>query len=196
MVSGVRHLVLTGRRASRVCLGLLVSVFIGCTPPPESTPAEDSAALVYDSVKGASDTAFQAKLAKYRHDERVIDSIMRIAQQDPLLRADSIYKAYRLALRPQGVSEKDVQRLNCLETALSIRYGLVATDRLLAALRDTVFRDQGTSRGLDFYWSRAPNSGRLNSALCPEEPISHPTAVDGTRLDEEPPVPKLAGVRK
>ena len=89
-----------------------------------------------------------------------------------------------------------MQRLNCLETAIAIRYGIVVRDRVLAALRDTVFRDQGTTRGGDFYWSRAPNRGRLDSSRCREEPLAAPEAINGTRLDEPPPVPKLAGRRE
>jgi hypothetical protein len=188
--------VLTRGSARRVYLGVLVSGVFGCTRAPERTHAGDSVALVHDSVIAASDTTFQAQLAKYRRDERVIDSIMQVAQQDPILRSDSIYKAYRLALRPQGVSEEDVQRLNCLEMAIAIRYGLVVKDRVVGALRDTVFRDQGATRGVDLYWSRAPSRGRLDSARCPEEPISAPEALNGTRLDEEPPLPKLPRQRK
>ena len=186
-----------GRRSAVRWLGVTIAMqsvaFVACSDAPARTPAEDSLALAHDSAAAASDTVFQATLAKYRRGQRVIDSIMRVARRDPILRTDSIYKAYRLALRPQGVSVDDVQRLNCLETAIAIRYGLVVENRVVKALRDTVIRDQGTTRGGEFYWSRAPSSGHVDSALCPKESIAAPSTMGGTRLDQETAMPSLTG---
>jgi hypothetical protein len=165
-----------------------------CYGPAERPPTktQDSIAITRDSAAAATDKSYQAELARFRHDEAIIDSIERVARLDPILKSDSLYRVFRWALRPQGVSVADVNVLSCLEIALDIRYGLAAAGRVMKELRDTVFRDKGISDGVEFYWSRAPNQGRLDTETCPREQNPHPDAIDGTLLDAEPTPPRRA----
>ena len=166
-------------------------VMCSAPPSPPRTQAPDSSAIARDSVAAALDHDYQAQLAKYRRAEGVIDSVARVARQDPIIRTDSLYRVYRWALRPQGVSVADANVLSCLETALVIRYGIAASDRVVGELRDTVFRDQGTKDAVAFYWSRAPSQGRLDSGNCMREQNPHPDEIDGTPLDRQPSPPHL-----
>jgi hypothetical protein len=117
-----------------------------------------------------TDADYQAQLATYRRDVAVVDSIALVARQDPLLKTDSIYKVYRLALRPRGASLADVQRLSCLERELTVRYGMGASSRVLGELTDTVFRDQGINDekgAVNFFFDHAPASGVVDLGDCP-----------------------------
>jgi hypothetical protein len=152
--------------------------------------AADSIAIAKDSAAAATDRSYQSQLAKYRHAVAIIDSVERVARADPILRDDSLYRVYRWALRPQGVSVADVNVLHCLETAVMIRYGVAASDRVTKELRDTVFRDKGIKNAVEFYWSRAPSQGRLDTGNCSREQNPSPNEIDGTPLDREPTPPR------
>ncbi len=166
----------------------LASVSAACEG---SARARDSVAIMRDSSAAPSDTAYQAGLAKYRRDAARIDSLTSAARRDPILRTDSLYRVYRLAVRPNGLSVGDVQLLACLESALSLRYGRAASQRILKELRDTVFRDVGKRDGLEFFLGRAPDKGVLDSSRCAPEPNVRPYALSGTQLDDEPRPPQL-----
>jgi hypothetical protein len=177
------------------CFLAATAGLVVCCSSPHSSPskAADSAAIARDSSAAALDKNFQAQLVKYRHDKAVIDSLTRVARQDPILKTDSLYRVYRWALRPQGVSVADVNVLHCLETALLIRYGIAAWGRVLGELRDTVFRDRGVKDSVEavqLYWSRAPSQGRLDTENCAREENPHPDEIDGTPLDREPKPPR------
>jgi hypothetical protein len=144
-----------------------------------------------DSSAAAGDTAYQARLAKYRHDAATIDSMTNAARRDPVLRTDSLYRVYRLALQPNGLSVADVQLVACLELALSLRYGRAAADRVVKELRDTVFRDKGKKDGLEFFLSRAPQQGVLETSACGSRSAVSPDSINGTPLDVEPHPPHL-----
>ena len=181
---------------NRWCLGAAAMGLAMCsTPQPPPTRAQDSVEIARDSAAAATDQGYQAQLARYRHDEAIVDSITRVARQDPILRNDSLYRVYRWALRPQGVTVADVNILSCLETALAIRYGIAASDRVVKQLRDTVFRDRGITNAVDYYWSRAPSRGRLDSENCMREQSPHPDEIDGTSLSREPSPPRLSPSR-
>jgi hypothetical protein len=182
------------RRRGYISVAALGLVTCTAPPSPPRTHAQDSIAIAHDSLTAAMDRGYQAELAKYRHDEAIVDSVARVARQDRILRSDSLYRVYRWALRPQGVSVTDVQVMSCLETALVLRYGIAASDRVVKELRDTVFRDQGitdATNAVDLYWSRAPGRGLLDSGNCMREQSRHPDSVSGTPLDREPSPPHL-----
>lgn len=158
---------------------------------PERRPAGDSATVREDSTKAAGDTAFQRRLARYRHDSRILDSLTRLANEDPLITRDSLYRVYRLAAKPQGVSVAEVNLLFCTESALVDRYGWVPAQRVIKVLRDTVFRDRGSSDGQAYFLSRASDRGLLDSGNCPPSSYHHPEAIDGTNLADEVSPPRL-----
>jgi hypothetical protein len=158
----------------------------------EGSPrARDSVAIMRDSSAAPSDRAYQALLAGYRQDAARIDSLTNAARRDPILRTDSLYRVYRRALRPDGLSVADVQLLACIQLGLSLRYRRAASERVLKELRDTVFRDVGRKDGLEFFLSRAPDQGVLESSACGPRPDGPPPVVNGTQLDDEPQPPHL-----
>jgi hypothetical protein len=173
-------------------IALSAAASIACTSKAPVSPAADSITLREDSIRAAGDTAFQARLTHYRHASRVIDSLTRLARNDPLLAGDSLYRIYRLATRPQGVSVAEVNAQFCTEASLADRYGWAAAQRAIKELRDTVFRDHGTTDGLAFFMRRAPDHGLIDSANCPPRSYVIPEEIDGIRLYEEPQPPRLA----
>ena len=152
--------------------------------------AADSLEIVRDSAGAPGDSAFQSRLVKYRHDTAVIDSLTREVRRDPIIRSDSLYKVYRLALRPEGVSVAEVNLLWCLEGALAIRYGRAPRDRVVSGIRDTVYRDHGIKDALEFFLGRAPDQGALDSSRCTPEPVVAPNPLNGTSTDVEPTPPR------
>ena len=182
--------------APHCCLVAIASVLAACSPAPARSHAgaPDSSAIAQDSIAAAADRDYQTQLAKYRHDEAIIDSLTRVARQAPVLRGDSLYRVYRWALRPQGVSVADVNVMSCLHKALVLRYGIAASERVMKELQDTVFRDHGiteASRATEFYWSKAPTNGVMDSESCTRETNTHPDSIDGAPLDHEPSPPRL-----
>lgn len=182
-----------GARLSRI---VALTALMGCDFGSERPVPPDPAAIARDSALAARDSAFQANLAKYRHDSRIVDSITRMARQDPILRSDSLYRVYRLALRPNGVSVAEVNLLSCLETALMMRYGVVPAKRVTQEVQDTVYRDRGIKDPLQYFLDRAPNSGVIDSRNCDRETVAHRNTIDGTRLDAEPSPPRYEPGRK
>lgn len=178
------------RRSYRAALSaLLVSVACFASPSPDQVRAEQAVQIVRDSAAAAHDTAYQHLLAKYRHDSAVIDSLTRVARHDVLLRSDSIYKVYRLALRPQPLTEAEVNLLWCLQVTLGRRYGPTAADRVFDELGDTVFHDRGISdanNALSFFLSRAPQSGMLDGRNCARVSDAAPRVIDDTPIDIKP----------
>jgi len=75
---------------------------------------------------------------------------------------------------------------------LELRYGRAAAERAIKELRDTVFRDQGSSDGLRFFLRRAPNYGTLDGRNCPRVRERQPKEIDGIRTDEEPHAPRIS----
>jgi hypothetical protein len=179
-----------GQRAW-LCVHLLWLVVASCSAPPGAQRARDSLAIVRDSTAAVNDTIYQARLAKYRRASAVIDSLTELARRDPILRTDSLYRIYRLALRPEGVSATDVQLAACLESALDVRFGQAAGDRVVKQLLDTVFRDVGKKDALEFFLSRAPSRGGLESSKCDPEPVTQPSSINGTSVNDEPRPPSL-----
>ena len=174
----------------------LWALFGGCSgsAPGANTSAAESSAIACNSPAAASDTAYRRHLVKYCHEVAVVDSLTRAARQDPLLQKDSIYRVYRLALRPQPLSITDLNLLQCLEETITLRYGLVAGFRVLDELRDTVFRDQRINNPADavnFFWNRGPGSGVLDSGNCTQPRPVHSSEVDGVKIDEKPMPPRL-----
>jgi hypothetical protein len=175
-----------------VCVALLVAC--SRSAPGPKTSAADSSAIACGAPRATADTTYRRELVKYCHDVAVIDSLTRAARRDPLLQQDSIYKIYRTALRREPLSDADLNRLQCLEETITLRYGLVAGFRVLDELRDTVFRDQGIDNPKDavnFFWNRGPSSGVLDSDNCTQPRPVHSSEVDGVRIDENPTPPHL-----
>lgn len=160
------------------------------SPPPIPTRSQDSIAIVQDSTAAANEPNYQAQLVKYRHDSSIIDSMTQVARQDSLLQRDSLFNLYRSALEPEGISEARLNALSCVESALGIRYGLAAADRVIKELRDTVYRDRNIADAEAYMVSRAPSHGRFDSANCASETHRRPESIDGTRLDDEPRPPR------
>lgn len=150
----------------------------------------DSLEIRRDSAAAVADTVYQTRLSKYRRDEVVIDSLTNAARQDPIIRTDSLYHVYRLAVQPNGASAADVQLVACLELSLTLRYGAVPSKRIIQQLRDTVFRDIGRRDGLEYFVSRAPEQGALRTSACGPRPVVLPDPFNGTRLDVDPQPPR------
>jgi len=178
---------MTSRRR-RTCFIVFGIALTACSRPSGQSTAgtPESTEIVRDSIAGVSDRRYQEELAEYRRGSAVIDSVTRVARLDPIIRTDSLNRVYRWALRPQGVSVADANLLSCLETAMVIRYGIAASDRVVKQLLDTVFRDKGIVNAKDYFWSRAPDRGRLDSESCAPEKNPHPDSISGVALDREP----------
>lgn len=174
-------------------VGVLAAMATGCTRVvPARSRSQDSSMIVQDSARAAHDPEYQATLAKYRHDSAIIDSMTRMARQDSLVRRDSLFKLYRLALRPEGLSVAEINALNCVEIALAVRYGSAAAHRIINELRDTVYRGRGIPNAIEYVLRRVPARGELDTEYCAHEAHRRPDSIDGTSLDVEPSPPSAS----
>ena len=135
----------------------------------------------FDSAAG--DSAYQVALQEWLRDSAVLDSMTRQAN------TDNLYQLYRQALSPQGVTLGLMSAVACEELRLGIRYGAVPSDRAINAMLDTVYRDIGVKDGLEYFATRAPSEGKIETGLsqCQPIPPAAPKLIGDTRLDTELP---------
>lgn len=133
------------------------------------------------------DSAYNARLASWLRDSIVLDSMTR------LVNTDSLYKLYRRALDPPGVTLALMTDVSCEEVRLKIGFGSVPARRAIQAVHDTMYRDRGIRDGMGYFVAHAPSEGtiELGSARCRPYPPAAPRAIGTTRLDTElPPKPR------
>ena len=127
----------------------------------DSMPAPPSVDGTRSATRKGSieDTAYGRELAKWLRDSTVLDSMMR------LVRTDSLYRLYRRALEPPGVTLALVQEVWCEELQLS-KYGVIPSRRAVKRMLDTVYRDRGIRDGFAYFAARAPSSGLVEGSKC------------------------------
>jgi hypothetical protein len=139
------------------------------------------------SARAGADSLYRVRLAKWLRDSIVLDSMTRLVQ------TDSLYRLYRHAVEPTGVSAALVQAVFCEEHRLEIRYGWVPSDRAVHAMLDTVFQDRGVRDGFAYFAGRAPAEGHVEGgrSVCGPYPPAAPLTIGETRLDTKlPPRPR------
>ena len=131
----------------------------------------------------AGDSAYWVVLRKWLRDSAVLDSMTR------QVKTDNLYQLYRQALSRSGVTLDLMSAVACEELRLGIRYGAVPSDRAINAMLDTVYRDIGVKDALDYFATRAPSEGKIETGLsqCQPIPPAAPRLIGNTRLDTELP---------
>jgi hypothetical protein len=183
-------------------LAWVVSViFLGCSPQGDGTErkaAVDSPAALQSVGRTSAtnakpkvqDTAFARRLAEWQRDSSVLDSMTRS------VRTDSLYRLYRHAVEPSGVSLAVFQEAWCEELQLSKRYGVVPARRAAQRMRDTVYQDRGIRDGFAYFASRSPSTGMVEGSKCRSHGGVFLDTIGRTPLDVElPPRPQPIGTR-
>lgn len=134
-----------------------------------------------------NDSGYQRSLAEWLRDSVVLDSMTR------LVKTDSLYRLYRRAAEPSGVSLAVVQEAWCEGIRLSATFGVVPAERAEKRLLDTVYRDLGVRDGFRYFAAKAPASGLIESNHCRFPRAKILDSVGRTSLNEElPPRPRPA----
>ena len=121
------------------------------------------------------------RLARWLRDSVVLDSVTR------LVKTDSLYKLYRRALEPPGVTLALMTEVSCEEVRLDIRFGSVPASRAIHAVQNTMYRDRGIRDGMRYFIAHAPAEGMIEGgrSRCGPYPPAAPKAIGTTRLDTE-----------
>jgi hypothetical protein len=114
-------------------------------------------------------------------DSIVLDSMTR------LVNTGSLYRLYRQALEPPGVTLSLMTEVSCEEVRLMIGFGSVPARRAIHAVEDTMYRDRGIRDGMGYYIAHAPAEGIIEGgrSRCGPYPPAAPKAIGATRLDTE-----------
>jgi len=135
----------------------------------------------------SADSTYLARLAKWRRDSLVLDSLTALA------RTDSLYHLYRRALAAPGTSPALLEEVNCEYARLRRRVGIVPAQRAFGRMRDTVYADEGIhdSKGADRrFFSRTPDSAFVTDMRsCGVLGPPFPWVLDGTATSVEPKKP-------
>lgn len=129
------------------------------------------------------DSAYNARLTSWLRDSVVLDSMTR------LVNTDSLYKLYRRALEPPGVTLALMTEVQCEEVRLEIRFGSIPGSRAIRAVEDTMYRDHGIRDGMGYFIAHAPREGVIETgrSRCGPYPPAAPRAIGTTRLDTDLP---------
>jgi hypothetical protein len=127
------------------------------------------------------DSAYKARLAQWLRDSVLLDSMTR------LVNTDSLYRLYRRALEPPGVTLALMTDVSCEEVRLKIRFGSVPAGRAIHVVQDTMYRDRGIRDGMGYFIAHAPAEGviELSPSRCGPYPRAGPKVIGTTRLDTE-----------
>jgi hypothetical protein len=142
-----------------------------------SSPGDRGAA---NAASSPEDSVYSVKLKKYLGDSTVVDSLTK------LVRTDSLYKLYRLALEPGKADVKLVAAVWCEELRLTLIHGPVPEKRAVDRMLDTVYRDHGIRDAFRYFAAQAPAEGNFDEQACGKLPPRSPIEVNGTRTDVEP----------
>lgn len=153
--------------------GMCAASALACWSSPNDRNPANANAIPEDSADAA-------KLKKYLRDSTVLDSLTR------LVRTDSLYKLYRLALEPGRADAKLVAAVWCEELRLTLIHGPVPEKRAVDRMLDTVYSDHGIRDAFRYFAAQAPAEGNFDEQACGRLPQRSPIEVDGTRTDVEP----------
>ena len=166
------------RHDSRFVLGnLIAAICIASASACWSSPDDRSAA---SALSASEDSDYAAKLKKYLRDSAVLDSLTNV------VRTDSLYKLYRLALEPHRVDVKLVAAVWCEELRLTLIHGPVPEKRAVDRMLDTVYREYGIRDAFRYFAAQGPAEGQFDEQACGKLPPSSPTDVNGTSTELEP----------
>jgi hypothetical protein len=155
----------------------------GCQP---ERPGERPDTSRLTATSSAADSTYRAQLVAWRRDSAVLDSLTRIVN------TDALYRLYRHALLPTGVTLPLMNAIACEELRLGVQYGAVASDRAINRMLDTVYRDIGVNDGLEYLARHAPREGQIETGYdrCKPMPPAVPRTIGSTRTDVELPRPR------
>ena len=156
-------------------VGLAASAALGgcAAKPAPPTPAQQA--------------AYEQRLEKFIRDSALIDSLARP------VRTDSLYRLYRLALRPSGTDSVLLNAIGRERLRIGFIHGNVPALRRVHAMLDTVFADRGIHewrKAERFLLSSAPRTFIVSTDACGRLPPNIGDVVNGTHIDVEPVRPR------
>lgn len=174
------------RRCSILTMVVLALTPYGCRSRQAGEDIGSGDSLLRDSLlrdAAIRDSAYKARLAQWLRDSVVLDSMSR------LVNTDSLYKLYRRALEPPGVTLALMTEASCEEVRLNIGFGPIPASRAIRAVQDTMYRDRGIRDGMGYFIAHAPAEGEIEGgrSRCGPYPPAAPKVIGTTRLDTELP---------
>lgn len=105
-------------------------------------------------------TAYERRLAEWLRDSAILDSMTK------LVPTDSLYRLYRHAVDPAGVTLAVFQEAWCEEIYLEEKFGVVPARRAERKLQDTMYRDRGISDGAQYFLARSASVGLVKAIIA------------------------------